>query len=75
MSLVHGTPVELIDHLTLVSGVTLRAGTVLWVDAFHSATNTANLIRPVTCELVACLVPVTRFRVIPGGAKEAKLNE
>ena len=68
----HGTAVELINHLTLVSGVMLRAGTVLWVDEFYPDIGKANLIRPVTCEMVACLVPASTFRVIE---KESAPNE
>lgn len=71
----HGTPVELIDHLPLVSGVTLRAGTVLWIDAFYPDVMKANLIRPVTCELVASLVPASAFRVIEKIGEGATTNE
>ena len=70
MPFTHGTAVELIDELPLVSGLMLRAGTVLWVDAFYPSKNTVNLIRPHTCDLVACLVPVDRLRVVPGGNNE-----
>lgn len=65
-----GCTVELIDHVPLLTGAGLRAGSRWTVATIHAESGTAN-IADRSGAIVACCVPVGRLREVAAKRAEA----